>query len=131
VKKKSTPTAKPIAADPPGGAPAELRLSAREEMVTSTASPSGKPAAQSKPPYSTGPPVLAGDLLIGAGEIAKFLYGNPRRRRAVYHLYETGGLPTFKLGGQLCARKSTLVGFVKAREGAALATLLSEQTAAE
>ena len=47
------------------------------------------------------------DLLYGVPAIAIFLgLGN----RQVYHLKETGALPTFTLGetGKICARRSTL-----------------------
>jgi hypothetical protein len=103
-------------------------------MLGSTAEVSRKPSAQSELPFSTGPTEeaespIAGDLLIGAGKVAHFLFGSTRRRRAVYYLFETGSLPVFKLGGQLCARKSTLIEFIKSREGAALSTVLSGQAA--
>lgn len=47
------------------------------------------------------------DLLYGVPAIAKFLHLTTRQ---VYHLKDTGALPTFTLGdnGKICARRSTL-----------------------
>jgi hypothetical protein len=50
-----------------------------------------------------------GDLLYGIGAIADFL--NMRKRQA-YHLHTTSSLPTFKIGGKVCARRSTLRGHI-------------------
>jgi hypothetical protein len=84
-------------------------------------------AAQIKLPDKTGPPeTLSDDLLIGAGAIARFLYGTVSKRRAVYHLAEKGVLPGFKWGGVLVARKSTLLKFLAAREREALASIAAE-----
>lgn len=84
-------------------------------------------AAQIKLPDKTGPPeTLSDDLLIGAGAIARFLYGTVSKRRAVYHLAEKGVLPGFKWGGVLVARKSTLLKFLAAREREALASIATE-----
>jgi hypothetical protein len=61
---------------------------------------------------------LADDLLRGAEKIAEFIYGSsdePNRRR-VYHAADKHGLPTFKLGGVICARKSTILKWIEARE---------------
>ena len=38
------------------------------------------------------------DLLEGAGAIAAFMYGNPGKRRKVYHAAATLGLPVFRIG---------------------------------
>jgi hypothetical protein len=59
---------------------------------------------------------LAGDLLEGADAIAAFLYGDKDRRRKVYHLASKNSIPTFNLGAIVCARKSTLVEWIKAQE---------------
>jgi hypothetical protein len=48
---------------------------------------------------------LADDLLHGAQQIARFT-GLPVR--AVYAYAEKGHLPSFKVGGTLCARKSEI-----------------------
>ena len=60
---------------------------------------------------------LANDLLLGADKIAEFLFGDPAKRRKVYHLSEKTCLPVFRLGSVLCARKSTLVAWIEKQEG--------------
>jgi hypothetical protein len=67
----------------------------------------------SPPDASVGP-----DLLRGAGEIAAFLFGDARERRKIYHLAENAGLPVFRLGAVLCARRSTLLSWIAAQENA-------------
>ncbi|UVK44830.1 excisionase family DNA-binding protein [Mesorhizobium sp. AR07] len=59
---------------------------------------------------------LAADILRGADAIAQHL-GFPRR--AIYHLVSKGGLPSFRLGETVCARKSTLAKWISAQERAA------------
>ena len=74
------------------------------------------------------PSNLANDLLYGAAEIAEFLFGDEgerederrKNRRKVYSLAESGRLPVFRWGAILCARKSTIVRDVEARERAAV-----------
>ncbi len=63
-------------------------------------------------------PEFAKDLLRGAEEIAEFLYGSRdiRMRRKVYHLVATSNLPVFKLGAMICARKSSLLTWIKEQE---------------
>ena len=52
---------------------------------------------------------LAEDLLRGADQIGAYVYGDdPQRKRKVYHGYEKGYLPLFKLGGVLHGRRSTI-----------------------
>ncbi len=62
---------------------------------------------------------LCDDLLRGADQIAKFIFGDAKHRRKVYYL--TGeaakGLPHFKIGSVICARKSTLMNWIAAQEG--------------
>jgi hypothetical protein len=60
-------------------------------------------------------PDLADDLLQEAHEIAEFIFGDPSRFRSVYHL-KRKGLPTFKLGSTICARKSTILEWIAAQE---------------
>ena len=60
---------------------------------------------------------IANDLLLGADKIAEFLFGDPAKRRKVYHLSEKTCLPVFRLGSVLCARKSTLVAWIEKQEG--------------
>ncbi|MCO5156126.1 MAG: helix-turn-helix domain-containing protein [Aquamicrobium sp.] len=59
---------------------------------------------------------IAGDILRGADAIARFL-GFPRR--TIYHLASKNGLPHFKLGETICARKSTLANWIAEQERAA------------
>jgi hypothetical protein len=95
----------------------------REDSPIEAPESPNTPAKQVQLPDTTGPPEppLSEDLLVGAGEISKFVYGTSRRRRAIYHLFEINALPTaFRWGGQLCARKSKLMEFIRKRENAAL-----------
>jgi hypothetical protein len=55
------------------------------------------------------------DLLYGIGNIAEAL--NIRSRQA-YHLHETSKLPTFKIGGKVCARLSTIRSWLAEQEAA-------------
>jgi len=67
-----------------------------------------------------GPPSLARDLLRGAAEISVFIFGTTDERAKVYHLVSVvkaeDRLPVFRLGQILCARKSTLLAWIAARE---------------
>ena len=74
---------------------------------------------------ATGLP-LADDLLHGADEIARFVYGASAdekaaesNRRRVYHASDRHGLPAFKLGGTLTARRSTILKWIESQEQAA------------
>ena len=62
---------------------------------------------------------LAGDILHGADQIAAFLYGDRKDRRKVYNLVETGRLPHFRLGANICARRSSLLQWITTQETAA------------
>jgi len=71
----------------------------------------------------SGGAALASDLLHGADEIARFIYGMPgderaaeSNRRRVYHAAEKHGLPAFKLGGTVTARKSTILKWIENQE---------------
>jgi excisionase family DNA binding protein len=55
----------------------------------------------------------AGLLLYGAPAIAKFL---GLTERQVRHRVADGELPTFKIGGTVCARRATLVAWLAERE---------------
>ena len=55
------------------------------------------------------------DLLYGVDKIAGHL---KMTRRQVYHLHDQGHLPTFKLGGRVCARRSSLAKHFAAQEAA-------------
>ena len=64
---------------------------------------------------------LAEDLMTGADAIAAFMFGSTAEanRRRVYHAADTLGLPTFKLGGTICARRSTIMAWIERQENAA------------
>ena len=64
-------------------------------------------------------PPLHDDILRGAAELAEFLYGHQRRRRAIYHLVEKGNLPVFWLGSTICGRRSTLLAWIEEQEARA------------
>jgi hypothetical protein len=68
---------------------------------------------------------IADDVLIGADEIGKFLFGpNPngsrRNRRKVYYLASHTRIPVFRLGAVLHARRSVLLEWISAQENRAL-----------
>lgn len=50
-------------------------------------------------------PEMSADIMLGASAIAAFMGMRPRQ---LYHAAEMGHLPTFRIGGILCARRSTL-----------------------
>ena len=62
---------------------------------------------------------LSDHLLRGANQIAKFMFGDVKHRRKVYYLTgeATKGLPHFKMGSVICARKSTLMNWIAEQEG--------------
>lgn len=61
-------------------------------------------------------PVVERDLLMGADAIAEFLGVT---RRQVYRLVYDEIVPSFKLGGTVAARKSSLTKWMQALEGQA------------
>jgi hypothetical protein len=64
-------------------------------------------------------PTLADDLLRGADEIAAFVFGSTKHRRKVYY-YATDAkarMPVFRIGAIICARKSTLLEWIRLQEG--------------
>ena len=61
-------------------------------------------------------PKVADDLLVGAAEIAEYLFGTPNDRRKIYSLVGSSELPVFRLGATLCARKSRLVEWISRQE---------------
>jgi hypothetical protein len=63
---------------------------------------------------------LGDDLLVGAEAIAAFVYGDPRKKRRVFHFAANGELPIFRVGDLLHARKSVLREFIEQRERAAV-----------
>lgn len=64
----------------------------------------------------TAPAELASDILHGAGQIAHFLYGDKKHRRKVYRLVEGRKLPHFRLGSNICTRKSVLLDWIEEQE---------------
>lgn len=56
------------------------------------------------------------DLLYGVPVIAEHLR---LRERQVYHLITKGNLPSFKIGGKVCARRSSLDQWLVDQEAAA------------
>lgn len=56
------------------------------------------------------------DLLYGVKAIAAHLQMTEKQ---VYHLHDQEHLPTFKIGGKVCARRSTLAKHFAAQEAAA------------
>jgi excisionase family DNA binding protein len=60
--------------------------------------------------------VIEGDLLMGADAIARFLGVS---RRQVYRLVYDGIAPSFKLGGSVAARRSSLTTWMSQAERAA------------
>jgi len=76
------------------------------------------PASHGLPPNDIAPArPLAGDILAGANEIAEFLFGDRKHRRKVYNLVETARLPVFRLGANICARRSVLLAWIAEQEG--------------
>nr|WP_047170083.1 hypothetical protein [Sphingomonas sp. Y57] len=58
------------------------------------------------------------DLLYGVAAIADHLKLRPKQ---VAQMHDKGHLPTFKIGGKVCARRSTLAKHFAAQEAAAAA----------
>jgi hypothetical protein len=59
---------------------------------------------------------IADDLLEGAEEIARFMFGSPDKRRRIYHLAASSDLPLFRLGEVICGRRSTLLAWIAEQE---------------
>jgi len=66
-------------------------------------------------------PGVGPDLLMGAGEIAAFVFGDAGQARRVYRLRAKGRLPVFKIGGRICARRSALRNWLADQEQSAMA----------
>lgn len=82
-----------------------------------TAAPPTSPAAvQATTDSGKQASAIAGDILYGADEIALFLFGERKHRRRVYNLVEGNALPTFRIGVNICARKSVLLGWIEHQE---------------
>ena len=64
-----------------------------------------------------GPPDgLRDDLLHSAAEIARYVFGDERARRKVYHLVATTKMPVFRLGTMICARRKVLLVWIEEQE---------------
>lgn len=74
-----------------------------------------KGAAHLEDPPAT-PADLASDMLRGADAISQYLYGEKKHRRKVYRLVEAGKLPHFRLGANICSRKSVLMQWICRQE---------------
>jgi hypothetical protein len=63
-------------------------------------------------------PTIAEDLLRGADENARFVFGSTKHRRKVYY-YATDAkvrLPVFRIGSVIHARKSKLIEWIEGQE---------------
>jgi hypothetical protein len=69
---------------------------------------------------------LGGDVLYGAKEIARFLFGSEKGRRKVYNLVGSKSLPHFRLGANICSRKSVLLDWIARQEVTATITEVFE-----
>lgn len=55
-------------------------------------------------------------IVIGAAALAVLLFNDLTKTRAVYNLKARSDVPFFKLGGRLCARRSTLLAWIRYQE---------------
>ena len=73
----------------------------------------------------TAPASLAPDMLVGAAEIARFIFNSDefRFQRRVYYLVTSTKrpLPHFRIGARIAARRSTLMDWIAMQEGLARA----------
>lgn len=63
-------------------------------------------------------PTIAEDILRGADEIARFVFGSSKHRRKIYY-YATNAkvrMPVFRIGAVICARKSKLLQWIEQQE---------------
>lgn len=69
----------------------------------------------------TAPTTLAPDMMVGAAEIARFLFDSDefRFQRRVYYLVTSAKcpLPHFRLGHRIATRRSTLMDWIALQEG--------------
>jgi hypothetical protein len=100
--------------------PRTRRLSRREQVAAVAESPASTQSFPFISPSTGPPPDLSGDLLFGAAAIAEFLFGTEGERRKVYSLIDSGSIPVFRWGTTICARKSTILQSIAAREAAAV-----------
>lgn len=71
----------------------------------------------------TAPAMLAPDMIVGAAEIARFLYDSDefRLQRRVYYLCTRSKrrCRIFRLGSRIATRRSTLMDWIALQEGSA------------
>lgn len=69
----------------------------------------------------TAPATLAPDMMVGAAEIARFIFDSDefRFQRRVYYLCTRSKrpLPHFRLGHRIATRRSTLMDWIALQEG--------------
>lgn len=63
-------------------------------------------------------------VIVGADNIARVIYGEVEGQREgnirrIYHAIAQKELPTFKLGGRIHARRSTILKWIESQENAA------------
>lgn len=68
-------------------------------------------------------PSIAADLIFGAQGIASTL---GLSRRQVYHAAAAGHIPVFRIGGTICARRTTLMKWFADKEAACTSTQAAE-----
>jgi hypothetical protein len=71
---------------------------------------------EAQPAPKDQPKDISDDLLNGADEIAKFLFGSNASRRKVYYLASHTRIPVFRIGSVLCARRSVLLNWIAGQE---------------
>lgn len=59
---------------------------------------------------------LSDDMIEGADGLAEFIFGDPKKRRKVYHLAEQSDLPVFRLGSKICGRRSVILQWIAEQE---------------
>ncbi len=74
----------------------------------------------------SGPPTISAgavsgigdDMLEGADSVSQFLWGENADRQRLYRLIKKRGVPIFRIGTRICARKSRLLAWIEAQETA-------------
>jgi hypothetical protein len=68
-------------------------------------------------PDTVAPDSIADDLIVGAADLARFIYGSDEQRfqRRIYYRCSVAKLrlPHFRLGSQIAARRSTLLAWIE------------------
>ena len=71
---------------------------------------------EAQPVPTSKPADISDDMLMGAEEIARFLFGPNASRRKVYYLASHTRIPLFRMGSVLCARRSVLLNWIAGQE---------------